>query len=184
MASMLLGSFSLASSLTAGIMGKNLWRELKHRYNVTELEVPEPQEEDVPPLKVIRKRKRGAKEVGGTSDPADAEEVTSTAADASAVDLTESPPPKEAPQVAFEEVVRAAKVAIPATEQVTQASEVEGDTTEAATEVAGRVVPAAEVAVPATEQVAPTAEARSEVPSSPAAASAPPSGSSQGVSRS
>ncbi|XP_029127398.1 uncharacterized protein LOC114915975 [Cajanus cajan] len=40
------------------IMGKNLWRELKHRYNITELEVPKPPEEDVAPLKASRKRKR------------------------------------------------------------------------------------------------------------------------------
>ncbi|XP_020223468.1 uncharacterized protein LOC109805704 [Cajanus cajan] len=200
-----------------GIIRKNLWRELKHRYNVTELEVPEPQEEDAPPLK-SRKRKRGAKEVGGTSAPPDAKEVTSTAADASAVDLTESPPPKEAPQVAFEEVVRAAEVAILAAEQVAQAAEVAGDAAAAATQAAGRVAQAAEVAVPATKQVVLAAEARSEVPiaevpiadlpnteqetpasasvearlggpnreapPSTAAASAPPSGSSQGASRS
>ncbi|XP_020223443.1 fibrous sheath CABYR-binding protein-like [Cajanus cajan] len=180
-------------------MGKNLWHELKHRYNVTELEVPEPQEEDVPPLRVSRKRKRGAREVEGTSAPADAEEVTSTAADASAVDLTKSPPSKESPRVAFEEVVRAAKVA--------------GDAAEVATQAAGRVIQAAEVAVLVTEQVVPAAEARSEVPIADppdteqgtpasasvearergpsrevppptAAASAPPPGSSQGVSRS
>ncbi|XP_020203266.1 uncharacterized protein LOC109788842 [Cajanus cajan] len=31
------------------IMGKNLWRELKHRYNVAELEVPELSEKDAAP---------------------------------------------------------------------------------------------------------------------------------------
>nr|KYP76326.1 hypothetical protein KK1_020561 [Cajanus cajan] len=81
----------------ASIMGKSKWRELKHRYNIVELEVPKPQEEEMSPLKVNRKRKRGDKEVGGTSVPRGAEEVTSKAADADAVDLTGSPPPGEAP---------------------------------------------------------------------------------------
>ncbi|XP_020206035.1 predicted GPI-anchored protein 58, partial [Cajanus cajan] len=90
-------------------MGRSKWRELKSRYNVAEIEVPEPQVEEISPLETRRKRKRGEKEVGGTSTPRDAEEVTSKAADSNAVDLTRSPLPEGAPQVAAEEVVQASK---------------------------------------------------------------------------
>ncbi len=79
-------------------------------------------EEDASPLKVNRKRKRGAKEVGGTSAPPDAEEVTSKAADAGAVDLTESPPPKGAPQVAVEEIAQAVEQVVHPAEVVSALS--------------------------------------------------------------
>ncbi|XP_020204111.1 transcription repressor MYB5, partial [Cajanus cajan] len=97
------------TSRFSSIMGRNKWRELKHHYNVAEIEVPEPQEEDVAPLKTNRKRKRGEKEVGGTSAPREAEEVTSKAADANAVDLTRSLPPEGAPGVVSEKAARAAE---------------------------------------------------------------------------
>ncbi|XP_029127064.1 uncharacterized protein LOC114915866 [Cajanus cajan] len=127
-------------------MGKNLWRELKHRYNVTELVVPEPQEEDVSPLKVNRKRKRGEKEVGGTSGPLDAEEVTSKAADAGAVDLTASPAPKETPQVAAEEMARVAESVAQAAEVVTPAAEQVAPSTKAGVATEGEVQVAEQVA--------------------------------------
>ncbi|XP_020201992.1 uncharacterized protein LOC109787829 [Cajanus cajan] len=92
-----------------GIMGRSKWRELKSRYNVAEIEVHEPQEKEIAPLETRRKRKRGEKEVRGTSAPRDAEEVTSQAADADAVDLTGSPPPEGVSQVAVEEVAHATK---------------------------------------------------------------------------
>ncbi|XP_029125464.1 uncharacterized protein LOC114915231 [Cajanus cajan] len=149
--------FFLGFTPFQGIMGKNLWRELKHRYNITELEVPELREEDASPLKVNRKRKRGAKEVGGTSAPPDAEEVTSKAADAGAVDLIESPSPKGAPQVAPEEVAQTA-------EQVAQSAEVEMLPRRRPRLLGRPPRLAAEVVAPATEQVAHAAEARSEVP--------------------
>ncbi|XP_029129550.1 uncharacterized protein LOC114916611 [Cajanus cajan] len=115
-----LANLAYRERVLESIMGKNLWRELKHRYNVTELEVPEPQEEDVSPLQASQKRKRGAREVGGTSAFAGAEEVASKAADADVVDLTESPPP----QVAFEEVAQIVEPTVQAAEVGATAAEV------------------------------------------------------------
>ncbi|XP_020231043.1 uncharacterized protein LOC109811659 [Cajanus cajan] len=148
------------------IMGKSKWRELKSRYNVAKIEVPEPQEEDVAPLETRRKRKRGEKEVGGTSTPRDAEEVTSKAADADAVDPTGSSPPEGAPQAASEQVAQATEVAL--------SSEVPG---------AGAAV--VEQEAPASASVDARGKgSRSEVPTPTPATSAPPSSSSKGPPRS
>ncbi|XP_029125915.1 uncharacterized protein LOC114915392 [Cajanus cajan] len=105
------------------IMGRNLWRQLKHRYNVSELEVPEPPEEDAVSLKTHRKRKRGKEEVGGTSASRDAEEATSRVVDA--VDLTDSPPAKEASPVATAEVVPGVGLTAPDAEGGVGVAEVE-----------------------------------------------------------
>ncbi|XP_020232373.1 uncharacterized protein LOC109812746 [Cajanus cajan] len=78
----------------ASIMGRSKWHELKARYNVAEIEVPDPLEEEVAPLETCQKIKRGEKEVGGTSTPQDTGEVTSKAVNADAIDLTGSPPPE------------------------------------------------------------------------------------------
>ncbi|XP_020202082.1 uncharacterized protein LOC109787894 [Cajanus cajan] len=91
-------------------MGKSKWCELKSRYNVAEIEVPEPLEEEVAPLETRKKRKRGGKEVRGTSAPRDVEEVTSKAVDADTVDLTRSPPPEGSSRAAVEEVAHEAQV--------------------------------------------------------------------------
>ncbi|XP_029125229.1 fibrous sheath CABYR-binding protein-like [Cajanus cajan] len=178
------------------IMGKNKWRELKHRYNVAEIEVPEPQEEEISPLKVNQKRKRGEKEVGGTSAPRGTEEVTSKAADADAVDLTGSPPPGEAPQmvaaVTAERVAPsaeagiAAEVEAPVAEQVAQAA-VAGDAAEVQvpprSEVPGVDPPIAEQGMPVSASVEARGKGPSlEVSTATPAPSAAPSGSSQGAS--
>ncbi|XP_020227889.1 uncharacterized protein LOC109809074 [Cajanus cajan] len=175
------------------IMGKNLWRELKHRYNATELEVLEPPEEDVAPSE-------------------GAEEVTSKAIDADAADLTESPPSKEAPPVGTGEAAQAAEPTTRVTDAGVAVTEA-GNASGMATSSAGPVALAVEEVAPATERASHVVAARSEVPivasldaeqgtpvsafveargggpsceapPSTAAASAPPSGSSQGASRS
>ncbi|XP_029125621.1 fibrous sheath CABYR-binding protein-like [Cajanus cajan] len=179
-------------------MGKNKWRELKHHYNFAEIEVLEPQEKEISPLKVNRKRNRGEKEVGGTSAPRGTEEVTSKAADADAVDLTRSPPSGEAPQMVAtataEQVAPsaeagiAAEVEAPVAEQVAQAT-VAGDAVEVQvpprSEVPGVDPPIVEQGTPVFASVEARGKGPSlEVPTTTPATSAAPSSSSQGASQS
>uniref|UniRef100_A0A151UHG9 Transposase (putative) gypsy type domain-containing protein n=1 Tax=Cajanus cajan TaxID=3821 RepID=A0A151UHG9_CAJCA len=80
-----------------GILGRSSWRELKHRFEVTELDAPEASEEEVSPLKLNRKRK---KDEPGTSTSCRAEGVTPPAVVAKAVDLTGNSSPEGRTQVA------------------------------------------------------------------------------------
>ncbi|XP_029129676.1 uncharacterized protein LOC114916645 [Cajanus cajan] len=178
-----------------GIMGRNLWRQLKHRYNVFELEAPEPPEEDAVSLKTHRKRKRGKEEVGGTSASHDVGEATSRVVDA--VDLTDSPPAKEASPVATAEVVQGVGLTAPDAEGGVGVAEVEvcvSEQTVRVAKVAGsasgpemQAGKAAEPEVQAGKAAEPEVQARNaadpEVQASGLAAQAAGAGSSQGPSR-